>query len=105
MTLSDLFDEVRDRGWLVSNLFQLDDGTWQANLRTITHHTEFGRGPTPELALSLAIEQIETATESVQREAVQVSSFSPSPAVDVFALLARARANLRPATTIRGRFP
>ena len=67
MTLTDLFDEVCERGWRISNLFQLDNGLWQANLRTSTHHTDFGRGPTPEIALQFALDAIADATESEQQ--------------------------------------
>lgn len=59
--LEDLLSELSDRGWLVSNLFQRPDGTWQANLRTATHHTDFGLGLTAFDALAAAMDRIETA--------------------------------------------
>jgi len=61
-SIETLLTEILDRGWRLTNLFQLDDGRWQANLRTDTYVTEFARAPTPLLALSLAIDAIETAT-------------------------------------------
>lgn len=59
--ISDLISEANSRGWLLNNLFQLDSGIFQANLRSATHHTAFGRGPTAEIALSLAMDAIESA--------------------------------------------
>ena len=93
MTLTDLFDEVSERGWLVSNLFQLDSGVWQANLRTSTHHTDFGRGPTPEIALQFAIDAIGTATESEQRITVVNKDITFGP--EASKTLAQILANLR----------
>lgn len=60
-SLPDLLDEISARGWLVNNLFQLDDGTWQANLRTATHVTVFAYATGPRLALAYAIDLIESA--------------------------------------------
>jgi hypothetical protein len=59
--LTTILSEIWDRGFLVSNLFQLSDGTWQANLRNSTSHTEFARADSPHLALSLALDLLETA--------------------------------------------
>lgn len=56
-----VLDEIAARGWLVNNLFQLDDGTWQANLRTATHTTFFACAHSPALALSLALDLLESA--------------------------------------------
>lgn len=64
--LGSLLTEIADRGWLLSNLFQLDSGLWQANLRTATHHTGWGQGLSPELALSAAIDLIAEAIETDQ---------------------------------------
>jgi len=63
--LEPLLDEIHDRGYRLSNLFQLDSGLWQANLRSATHYTDFGRGHTPEAALSEAIDAIGCAHESL----------------------------------------
>lgn len=103
--LETLLEEIAERGWLVSNLFQRDDGTWQANLRTPTHHTDYGKGPTPVLALSLAIEAIESAEES--HETV-VSSHQGTPPWDTVqhnakALFADILANLRKPTQVHFR--
>lgn len=54
-TIESILDEIAESGWLVNNLFQLADGSWQANLRTSTLATAFGRGPTPTSALDEAI--------------------------------------------------
>lgn len=89
--LETLLDEIAERGWLLSNLFQLDNGTWQANLRTPTHHTDWGRGPTPSIALSLAIDAIESAEPTCAHETV-VTTGTPN----LFALLANLR---KPAQT------
>lgn len=43
---------IAANGFLVSNLFQRDDGQWQANIRTATHATEFGLGDSPAEALT-----------------------------------------------------
>ena|SRR3984885_5125433 len=73
MDLTNLLDEISERGWLVNNLFQLDNGSWQANLRTSTHHTAWGRGLTPVLALSIAMDGIEAAELSTIREVEPLS--------------------------------
>lgn len=63
MTIEDLLTEATDRGWRLNNLFQLDSGLWQANLRSETQITDYGRGPTAAIALSVAMDNIETAVE------------------------------------------
>ena len=45
-TLETVLAEILERGWLVNNLFQLSDGSWQANLRTNLLATEFAYGAT-----------------------------------------------------------
>ena len=62
--IEDLLTEISERNWRVNNLFQRSDSTWQANLRSATHHTEFALADSPALALALAIDQIERAIES-----------------------------------------
>lgn len=62
MSIYTLFAEIRDRGLLVNNLFQLDDGTWQANLRTLDDCTEFGLGATPDEALSACLAKYPAAS-------------------------------------------
>jgi hypothetical protein len=59
-----LIEELSERGWLLNNLFQLDSGLWQCNLRTATHHTAYGKGESAIVALELAIDNIERAIES-----------------------------------------
>lgn len=78
--LSDLITSANSSGFLISNLFQLSDGSWQANLRTETYVTEFGRGFTPEEALSDAIDRIETKLPFVQ-------PISTGPAPDLLSLI------------------
>ena len=51
MTLSHLLSTLPNQGLLLNNLFQRDDGLWQANLRTSSQATEFGLGSTPEEAI------------------------------------------------------
>ena len=94
MDLTNLLDEISERGWLVNNLFQLDNGTWQANLRTSTHHTAWGRGPTPVLALSIAMDGIEAAEPSTIHEVESAQSITFGP--ETSAALAQILANLRP---------
>ena len=63
--MNELLAEIADRGFLVNNLFQLDTGEWQCNLRSPDHmFTNWSRGPTPIIALSLALDAIATAFES-----------------------------------------
>jgi hypothetical protein len=93
MTLDDLIAEIAERGWLVSNLFQLASGLWQANLRTESHHTEFGIGTSAIDALTTAIDLIETATESPKHETCARIDDSPIAQLDIFALMST---NLQP---------
>ena len=45
--------DIAAAGWLVNNLFQRTDRSWQANLyRPGTGGRDFGRGGTPEAALA-----------------------------------------------------
>lgn len=62
--IESLFAEIAEAGWLVSNLFQRDDGLWQCNLRSATHHTGFGIAESPAEAIESAIDQIASATET-----------------------------------------
>lgn len=56
--LTDLFDEIAERGWFVNNLYQLDSGSWRANLRTADLVTDFGQGTSPAEALSAALDAL-----------------------------------------------
>jgi len=45
----------------LNNLFQIQDGTWQANIRDEGKTTwEYGRGKTPLAALNSAMEKVKT---------------------------------------------
>jgi hypothetical protein len=87
MTIDTLLTEISERGWLLNNLFQFDNGDWLANLRTDTHYTQYGRGRTPLEALSLAIDAIETAKE-FQTKTVTYS-IDKTPSTDLSSILAK----------------
>lgn len=60
MTLPELFAQCRERGLRVNNLFELDDGSWQANLRRPAVDKEpdifeTGRATPPQEALARAL--------------------------------------------------
>jgi hypothetical protein len=55
-TLEDLLAIVANDGLQVNNLFQIEDGSWQANVRRSLVFHEFGRGATACDALSNAID-------------------------------------------------
>lgn len=55
MRLDELIDALPDVGLRLNNLFQLDDGRWQANVRESDTCAPFGRGATPVEALTAAI--------------------------------------------------
>lgn len=93
MTVDDLLAEVEERGWLLNNLFQIDDCTWQCNLRTTTHHTAYGKGHSAAIAIAIAIDNIESALESAVHPQGGISSIEP---VTQSFNLAAALANLRP---------
>jgi len=59
-TLEELIAYCEDEGFRLNNLFQLDDGSWQANLRSDDENTfhEFGQGPTHREALVAAMLKI-----------------------------------------------
>jgi hypothetical protein len=73
LAIDTLLEELAERGWLLNNLFQLDNGTWQCNLRTATHHTAYAQGETAVIALDLAIDAIGSALETV----AATSTFEP----------------------------
>jgi hypothetical protein len=56
-TIQAALDEAATRGYHVNNLFQLGDGTWQANFRAGDSHFEFGKGRTAVAALTAALEK------------------------------------------------
>lgn len=53
--LDDLLSAISDSSVRVNNLFQRDDGTWQANVREGEECFEFGVGATPYEAMSKAL--------------------------------------------------
>lgn len=63
--LSELLSEIKAYGWLVNNLFQIDEETWRCNLRRVLYAREpgvaskwfheFCDGPTPEAAVGKAV--------------------------------------------------
>ena len=49
--------KIQSLGFKINNLFQLDEGGWQSNLRRVDGDThEWGRGKTPQAALEAALE-------------------------------------------------
>ena len=62
-SVDELLAMIEPSPYFVHGLFQLDDGTWQANLRTKTTDPQviffdWGRGPTAAVALWEAMEKI-----------------------------------------------
>lgn len=88
MTLESLLTEISERGWKLNNLFQRDNGQWQANIRRDNFITEFGFANTPSEAISITIDKIETAIE-VEQKKVSVFSgktnFEKTPSGDFLA--------------------
>lgn len=65
MSVDALLELVRSRGLKLSNLFQLSDERWQANVSDGQRFWEFGRGDSPSQALMAALHMAAT-TESEQ---------------------------------------
>lgn len=82
LNLSAILAEIADRGWLVNNLFQVND-LWRANLRTETHATDFGEGVSPSLALIAAIANIETAQALLKSTTIASISKQPAATIDL----------------------
>ncbi len=57
MTLESAIRRITLEGFIVRNLFELESGLWQANLHDGEKAFNFGRAPTPEVALLSALEQ------------------------------------------------
>jgi hypothetical protein len=60
MTIEALFAEATARRLRINNLFERNDGIWQANTRTddpVAHCYEFGLGATPQEALRAALDK------------------------------------------------
>lgn len=62
MNLEDLIAEVARRQLRLNNLFQLDNGRWQANITDGQRFWEFGRGDTAMEALIAALNLSATTT-------------------------------------------
>jgi hypothetical protein len=69
--IEDLFNEIAARGWLVDNLFQVEDGSWKCKLRIKPKledsrkflTTSIAYGVSINEALMLSINNIATAKE------------------------------------------
>lgn len=63
MTLEALIADIAAKGFKVTNLFELDKGDWQANLRTgpgfLCKFYEFAVGATAQEALASALKKAE----------------------------------------------
>ena len=68
MTVDELIVEVSRRGLRINNLFQLDDGRWQANITDGVRYWEFGKGETPTAALITALNKSVTETPEIVRD-------------------------------------
>lgn len=55
MTVDELIQEVNNQGLRLNNLFQLDNGRWQANVTDGKRYWEFGRADTAAKALEIAL--------------------------------------------------
>lgn len=55
-SIEQLLQMVRDRGWFLNNLIELDNRTWLASLRDGHLGYEIGRGDTPIQALQNALQ-------------------------------------------------
>lgn len=64
-TLPDMIREAHKRGLKVSNLFELTDGGWRANVRRGYECQEFGNGDTAEAALENALSKVATVNDLV----------------------------------------
>ena len=56
MQIEPILLEIEEAGLKVCNLFQLEDGLWQANLYDSEKAWTFGRGDSPSAALSIALQ-------------------------------------------------
>jgi hypothetical protein len=81
MDLENLFRLVTQRGLLVNNLFQLDERRWQANVTDNSRYWEFGRGETPQEALSAALFKVDTTMPEIvmDRPVRAAQEYSPKP--------------------------
>ena len=96
MTLESLLSEISERGWLVNNLFQLDSGAWRANLRDNLRATQFADANSPELALALCLDKLESTVPLIPQTCEH--TFEPAKS------LALILSNLRPKVIVDRRF-
>jgi hypothetical protein len=64
MTLEETIDFIHKASYKILNLFELKDGTWQANLHDGEKVWEFGRSDTPVKALMTALSKAESSPGS-----------------------------------------
>jgi len=96
--IESILTEISERGWRLNNLFQREDGNWQANIRRSNFFTEFAVAQTPSEALSICIDRIETAIEAEERKISH--TITKTEPTDVSAILSRL---IKPAQTIKRR--
>lgn len=78
MSLDSLLEECSASGWLLNNLFRLDDGEWRANLRSVDgRFTEFGKGESASEALERTMSKIADAEFSDREDEPIVYSAAP----------------------------
>ncbi len=56
MQIEPVLSDIEIAGLRVCNLFQTEDGLWQANLYNGEKAWTFGRGESPSVALSIALQ-------------------------------------------------
>jgi len=77
MTFDQFLAETRSRGLRVINLFELEDGRWQANLTRESKAFNFGRGASAGEAMAAAIAEY----DKFQDELSKAASRQPKPVV------------------------
>ena len=73
-TLDRFISQIADAGLRVNNLFQLQNGQWQANVMRPPEFYEYGTGSTPEDAIETAIHNahvVQTYSHMVARHKVR----------------------------------
>jgi len=75
-SMADYIDDMHRRGLKLSNLFEMDDGQWQANVRDGKGGFEFARATNPEDAMKGALLK---AIEIGMAEAARASTPTPKP--------------------------
>lgn len=55
MSVDALLEVIHQRGMKLANLFELDNGRWQANVSNGIDYWEFGRGGSPDEAILAAL--------------------------------------------------